>query len=518
VVGYLPNVYEALVALLACASLGAIWSCCAPEFGSASVIDRFAQIEPKVLIAADGYFYGGKEFDRREEIERIVGGLSSLGAVLLVSKLDQESELPSCSIRVLPFSNDLGGGRVLEFAQLSFSDPLWILYSSGTTGLPKPIVQSHGGILLEHVKVLGLQSDLGPGSRFFWYSSTGWMMWNYLVGALLVGSDIVLYDGSPTSPSYETLWQLVEGLGVTYFGSSAPYLQACRRRGVKPSESFELDKLLVIGSTGAPLDRATFRWLAEVAVPNRAIASCSGGTDLCTSMLGSSPWHPTLEGRLSTRALGASVEAWSEDGVPLIGEVGELVITRPMPSMPTELYGDTTRSRLHETYFSYFPGIWRHGDWLTLFSDGSAVISGRSDATLNRGGIRMGTAEFYAVVESIAGVNSCLVIDTSYFDHQGELLCFVVLDNAAEQVPNELISEIRGRVERELSKRHIPNEIVAVPALPVTLNGKKLEVPIRKLMVGFESATSLNKGAVANPESLEFFIDFATRRRLREES
>ncbi len=509
VAGYLPNIFETVVALLACASLGAVWSCCAPEFGSVAVIDRFAQIEPKVLIASDGYVYGGKEFDRRSEVGHIVAALPSLTAVVWVANLAPDLEAPSMPIQLVRFSDNLHGGRALDFAPVSFSDPLWILYSSGTTGLPKPIVQSHGGILLEHLKVLGLQSDLGPASRFLWYTSTGWMMWNFLVGGLLVGSDIVLYDGSPTAPTPEVLWQIVDSLGVTYFGSSAPYLTACRRRGLEPSKLYALDRLQTVGSTGAPLDAETFRWVAEIAAPERAIVSCSGGTDLCTSMLGSSPWHPTLEGRLSTRALGAAVEAYDEDGSVLVGEVGELVITKPMPSMPVALYGDDTRARLHETYFSYFPGVWRHGDWITLYQDGSSVISGRSDSTLNRGGIRMGTAEFYSVVESIAEVSSALVIDTSYLGREGKLLCFVELENRGDSVSSELESEIRRRVAQGLSKRHVPDEIIAVPGVPVTLNGKKLEVPIRKLLLGVESSKAMNRGAVANPEVLPFFLDFA---------
>jgi acetoacetyl-CoA synthetase len=504
VVALVPNAPEALIAFLAAASLGATWSSCSPDFGARAVADRFTQIEPAVFVAVSGYVYNGRSFDCRPVVEEIRSQLPGLRATILVDYLDNGSSLPdTLSFAELVASNE---GAALEFTPVPFGHPLWVLYSSGTTGLPKGIVQGHGGIVLEHLKMLGLHSDLGPGDRFFWFTTTGWMMWNYLVGGLMVGTTIVLYDGSPAFPSLNALWQLAEQHRVTYFGTSAPYVQSCLKEGLDPSSRYDLTGLRVVGSTGAPLTPEGFRWIASAVGKDVQIASVSGGTDLCTAFVAASPDRPVWLGELSCRALGAAVFAFDEAGNTLDDAVGELVITRPMPSMPVFFWGDEDGSRLRDAYFDTYPGIWRHGDWIRITPRGSAVIYGRSDSTLNRGGVRMGTSEFYRVVESVPGVVDSLVIDTSGVS-EGELLCFVVLDGVTlADVEPVLRKELRS----SLSPRHVPNRFVAVAEIPRTLNGKKCEVPVKKILAGVDPDRAVSRGALRNPESLQPFLELAS--------
>lgn len=497
VVAALPNGIEALVAFLATACLGAVWSSCSPDFGARSLVDRFGQVAPTVLIGITGYAYGGRHVDTRATLAEAAAGLPTLRATVVVGEASWDELL----------------GQPAEPAPLRVpaDTPLWVLYSSGTTGLPKPIVQGHAGILLEHLKSHGLHTDLGPGDRFTWFTTTGWMMWNKLVSGLLVGATVVLYDGSPGFPDLGALWRMAEQQRVTCFGTSAPFLDACRAAGLVPREIADLSTVRTVGSTGAPLSPEAFAWVYEAVGADLQLGSMSGGTDLCTAFVQSHPWLPVRAGEIQARSLGAAVEVFDPDGRPVRGEVGELVITRPLPSMPLRFWGDEDGSRLLEAYFADYPGTWRHGDWAQLTDSGGVVIHGRSDSTLNRGGVRLGTAEFYRVVEELPEVRDSLVVDTGGLGRaEDRLLLFVVLAEGTTLDP-DLLGRLRGTIRRELSPRHVPDEVFAVPEVPRTLNGKKLEVPVKRLLTGtpFERAVSL--GAVANPAALEHFVELARR-------
>ncbi|WP_029136981.1 acetoacetate--CoA ligase [Nakamurella lactea] len=502
VVALAPNGIHALVAFLATAASGAVWSSCSPDFGPASVIDRFTQIEPTVFIAVDGYRYGGKEFDTGETVARVRAALPGLSATVIVPTLGRP--LPAGTTGWDEFTAEIGQPAEIDYVPVDFEAPLWVLYSSGTTGLPKPIVQSVGGILLEHLKMLRLHSDLGPGDRFLWFTTTGWMMWNYLVGGLLVGSTIVLYDGNPGYPDLLALWRLAERHRVTYFGTSAPFISSCRAKGLTPSDELDLTSVVAVGSTGSPLSTDGFRWIMEHVGPRVQICSVSGGTDLCTAIVGAAPTVPVWMGEISCRALGARVEAFDEQGGALIGDVGELVLTAPMPSMPVSFWGDDGGSKLRAAYFDDYPGVWRHGDWIRITSRGSCVIEGRSDATLNRGGVRMGTAEFYRVAESDPGVLDSLVIDTSDASGEGDLLLFVVLAGGADL--DAVTARVRAAIRSELSPRHVPGTVIAVPSVPRTLNGKKCEVPVKRILAGMPVDTAVSKDALADPAGLDAFL------------
>ena len=498
VVALAPNMPRTLVAFLAAASLGATWSSCSPDFGARAILDRFTQIEPVVLFAVDGYVYNGRSFDVRPTIAKLQEEIPSLRATVLIDYLSADATASD----TVPWSAFVQPGAPLEFDAVPFDHPLWVLYSSGTTGLPKGIVQGQGGIVVEHMKMLALHADFGPGDRFFWFTTTGWMMWNYLISGLLVGATVVMYDGSPAHPDLNTLWRLAAKHRVTFFGTSAPYIQSCLKQHIRPAADHDLSSLRALGSTGAPLSPEGFQWIADEVGPVQ-ICSVSGGTDLCTAFVGSAPDVPVWLGELSCSALGAAVASWSPSGSPLVDEVGELVITKPMPSMPLYLWADDDGSRMHESYFEPYPGIWRHGDWIRITPRGSSVIYGRSDSTLNRGGVRMGTSEFYRVVEGFDFVLDSLVIDTSA-DTEGELLCFLVL--APDVTLSSVEDSLRRSLRSALSPRHVPDRFIVVAEIPRTLNGKKCEVPVKKILAGVEPAKAVSRDALANPAALDAFL------------
>jgi acetoacetyl-CoA synthetase len=467
------------------------------------VIDRFAQIAPRVLLTIDGYRYGDKPIDRRGELAEIRAALSSVESTVVLPYLDAGA---AASIpHAIAWEDLLAAPDGLAFEAVPFDHPLYILYSSGTTGLPKPIVHGHGGILLEHLKAVALHTDLGPADRFLWFSTTGWMMWNYLVSGLAAGATVVTYDGNPASPDLGELWRVAEETRTTYLGVSAPFLMACRKAGLAPGRDIDLSALRGIGSTGAPLPAAGFRWVRDSVSSSIPVGSLSGGTDLCTGFLGPSPLVPVWAGEISCRMLGAKVEAFDEGGRSVVGEEGELVITAPMPSMPVGFWNDPGGERLREAYFSTYPGTWRHGDWLTITERGSCVVTGRSDATLKRGGVRIGTSEFYGVVEGLPEVSDSLVVHLEDADGgPGELLLFVV-PREGVQLGDELAGRIRSVLRSELSPRHVPDAISAVRAIPRTLSGKKLEVPVKRILLGAPAEVAASRDALADPGSLAPF-------------
>ncbi len=511
VVAYLPNVPEAIVAFLASASIGAVWSSCSPDFGPASVIDRFAQIEPKVLFAVDGYRYGGKDFDRRETVAELQAAMPSLAATVVVPYLDTEPDLSPLAQPLLWDSilSDNAGAE-LGFERVPFGHPLWVLYSSGTTGLPKAIVHSQGGILMELLKQLDLHVNAQAGDRLFWFTTTGWMMWNFLVSGLLTRAAIVLYDGNPGYPDLGVLWDLTERAGITVFGTSASFLAGCMKAGIEPGAGRDLSALKAVGSTGSPLAPEGFDWVYEHVGAETWLFSTSGGTDLCTAFVGGVSILPVYRGELQARALGAAVEAWDEDGRPLIGEVGELVITKAMPSMPIYFWNDPDGVRYRESYFEMFPGVWRHGDWIEITERGTAIIHGRSDSTINRGGIRMGTAEIYRAVLSIDGILDALVVDIPKTGTDGWMPLFVVLREGAE-LDETLTREIARRVREQCSPRHVPNQVFAIKEVPRTLSGKVLEVPVKRILMGQPVGKSVSRDSLANPAALDYFSEMAKR-------
>ena len=504
VAAYMPNVPETVISFLACASIGAVWSSCAPDFGANSAVDRFKQIAPKALIASYGYTYRGKWNPKGEVVERIRKAIPSIERTIMVG---EETETISGALQ---WGDLADKGDEPGFAELPFEHPLWIVYSSGTTGLPKPIVHGHGGILLEHLKTLSFHNDLGPHDRMFWYTSTGWMMWNYLIGALLVDSTVILYEGDPFYPDGDTLWSLADETGMTFLGASAAYVNALMKSGVEPRSAHSLRHLKGFGSTGSALTSDAFEWVYAHVKDDVWLNSLSGGTDLCTGFVGGCPVLPVRAGEIQCRNLGADIAAFDEQGNSVIDEMGELVIRQPMPSMPLYLWGDESGQRYRESYFGVYPGVWRHGDWIRINEDGSCVIYGRSDATIKRMGVRMGTSEIYRVVESMPQVSDSLVVDTEFLGGRPYMPLFVVLnaDGRTGRFPKG--ADQAEDKERALSqdgprRHHRRGEI------PRTLNGKKLEVPVRRIFLGVEPKMVYNPGSMKNPESMSFFIEFAKK-------
>ncbi len=509
VAAYLPNGPEAIVGFLASASIGAIWSSCSPDFGARSVIDRFAQIEPKVLLAVDGYTYGGKAFDRMDVVQGLEAEMPTLTHTVLVPYLDHEAD-PSRLGHGIAWEEVIaaGDGAALQFDRVPFDHPLWVLYSSGTTGLPKAIVQGHGGILLEHLKKMHLHVDAQDGDRIFWFTTTGWMMWNFLVSMLLTDASIVLYDGNPGHPTLDTLWDLAAEAEVTTFGTSASFLSSCMKAGIEPSQGRDLSRLKAVGSTGSPLAPEGFEWVYEHVGRDTWLFSTSGGTDVCTAFVGGVPLLPVYRGELQARALGCAVEAWDEDGNALTGEVGELVITKPMPSMPVYFWSDPDGERYRSSYFEMYPGIWRHGDWIEITERGTAIIYGRSDSTINRGGIRMGTSEIYRAVLSLDEITDALVVDVPRPGTEGWMPLFVVL-REGESLDDALIKRIATKVREDCSPRHVPNEVHEVAEVPRTLSGKVLEVPVKRILMGTPPEQAASRDSLANPNALDPFVELA---------
>ena len=508
VVAYMPNIPETTIAFLACASLGAIWSSCSPDFGTQSVIERFQQIEPAVLFAIDGYQYNGRMFDRLPVVADLQKALPTLRKTVIVPYISSSPESTSPDRVYWPSLLEHEKQAELTFEQVPFDHPLWVLYSSGTTGLPKAIVQGHGGILLEHMKQLALDSNLKAGDRFFWFSTTGWMMWNLLTSGLLVGTTILLYDGSPAYPDMGTLWRFAQDSKMTLFGTSAGYITACMKAAIEPGRMYDLSQLRTLGSTGSPLSPEGFQWVYEHVKRDLWLASISGGTDVCSAFVGGSILLPVRTGELQCRLLGASVESFDEQGRALIDEVGELVITQPMPSMPLYFWNDPNGQRYSESYFSMYPGVWRHGDWIKITPRGSAVIYGRSDSTINRMGIRMGSSEIYRVVEGIPEVLDSLIIGVEQSGGRYYMPLFVVLRSDVE-LDEALKAKIKSTLRAHISPHHVPDEIIQVADVPRTLSGKKLEVPIKKLFMGIPVEKAVSMDALSNPQAIPFYIELA---------
>ena len=509
--GYLPNIPQAVTALLATAAVGGVWTSCAPDFGARSVLDRFQQVEPVVLFTVDGYRYGGKEHDRTETVAELRRELPTLRAVVHVPLLGTPAPEGALEWADLTAGDPTNGEAAPVFEQVPFDHPLWVLYSSGTTGLPKAIVQSQGGILLEHFKQIGLHCDLGPGDRFFWYTSTGWMMWNFLVSGLLTGTTIVLYDGSPGFPAVDAQWAVAERTRTTLFGTSAAYVMACRKAGTHPARDHDLATVRCVATTGSPLPPSGFRWLHDEVAEDLWIASVSGGTDVCSCFAGAVPTLPVHSGELQAACLGTDLQAWDPQGEPVVDEVGELVVTNPMPSMPIRFWNDPDGSRYRDSYFEMFPGVWRHGDWITITGRGSVVIHGRSDSTLNRQGVRMGSADIYEAVERLPEIRESLVIGLEEPDGGYWMPLFVHIADGAV-LDDALRSRVKRTIREQLSPRHVPDEIIEVPGVPHTLTGKRIEVPVKRLFQGTALDKAVNAGSVDNLDVLRFYENLARRR------
>ena len=510
VAGYLPNVPEAVVAFLGAASIGAVWSSCAPDFGTRAVLDRFVQIEPTVLVAVDGYRFNGKDYDRRDVVAELRAAMPSVRETISVPRLFPD-ELP---VDALSWAETVADPQDPEFAPLPFDHPLWIVYSSGTTGLPKGIVHGHGGVVVEQHKQAALHMDIGVGDRFFWYASTAWIMWNISTSALLLGATVVVYDGAPTYPSVDALFALAERTGITFFGTSPGYLGACEKAGERPGEQHDLSAVRMLGVTGSPLPSSTYRWVYDAVGRDLFLGSLSGGTDVATGFIGSTPLLPVTVGELQRPMLAVAAASWNEDGEPVTGELGELVITEPMPSMPLYFWNDPDGTRYREAYFEPWPGVWRHGDWLEITDRGTCLITGRSDSTLNRGGVRMGTADIYAAVESIPAVVDCVVLGVEQPDGGYWMPLFVQLAPGSE-LTDELQAQLKAAIRTQASPRHVPDEIIAVPGVPHTRTGKRLEVPLKRLFQGVEPAKAVNLGTVDDAASVEHYIALAKARAAR---
>ena len=507
VVSYMPNIPQTIIAFLACASIGAVWSSCSPDFGIRSVVDRFKQIKPKVIFAVDGYQYGGKIFDCHAKIVELQNSLPSLEHTILVSYIKPNGGSSGLNDTFL-WEDLMNEGGELKFEQVPFAHPLWVVYSSGTTGLPKALVHCHGGILIEFMKFSKLHLDVKPEDRFFWFSTTGWVMWNVMQGSLLTGATALAYDGNPGFPDLDVLWEFAGRTNMTFFGTSAAFLIACMNNKLEPGRKHNLKRLRAVGSTGSPLSPEGYRWVYEAVKKDILLGSVSGGTDPCSAFVGCCPILPIRAGDLQCRCLGVNAQAFDEQGNSLTGEVGELVITEPMPSMPIYLWNDLENKRYVESYFTMYPGVWRHGDWVNIHKDGSCVILGRSDSTLNRQGVRMGSSEIYAVLESMDEILDSLVVGLDTPDHGYYMPLFVVL-KADLTLDDALKSKIKQKIRDALSPRHVPDEIYSILEVPQTLNGKKLEIPVKKILMGIPAAKAVNLDSMNNPESIDYFVELS---------
>lgn len=510
VVAFLPNIPEASIAFLASCSIGAIWSSCSPDFGVNSVVDRFAQIEPKVLFTVDGYQYNSKPYDKTQLVKELCDSLPTLEKVIAIPYLDRASDFKTIQNSILWQETLNENPPKIHFEPVPFDHPIWVLYSSGTTGIPKAITHSHGGNLLEHYKYVAFHNDVHPGERFFWFSTTGWMMWNYLHATALMGATLVLFDGSPGYPDLNVLWELTEKVKINHFGTSAPFLVANMKRDMEPGKDFNLEHLRSIGSTGSPLPPEAYGYVYDKIKNDVWLCSMSGGTDVCTAWVGGCTMLPVYEGEIQSRSLGAPLFAFNEMQEAVEEQVGELVVTKPMPSMPVFFWNDAGMKRYKASYFEMFQGIWRHGDWIKITERGSVIIYGRSDATLNRKGVRIGTAEIYRAMNQVAELKDSLIVNIELDGGDDYMPLFVMLNEGCE-LNEDLQKKIKTTLRSEYTPRHVPDDIIVVEDIPYTISGKKLEAPIKKILMGVPVEKAANKDAMKNPESLAFFVEWYER-------